>query len=57
MHMAMYLCACDLIGTPPRIDGRTVNYKILQPQQGDDPPIPFSFMNSEVAIPVRACVC
>lgn len=49
-------CACDLIGTPPRLDGRTVNYRILQPQQGDDPPMPFSFLNNEVAIPVRASV-
>jgi len=30
-------------GTPPRIDGRTVNYERLEVQQGDDEPWPFSF--------------
>lgn len=31
-------------GTPPRIDGRTVNYAVMQEQQGDDPVPVFSFM-------------
>ena len=51
-------CAClCMIGTPPRIDGGTVNFSILEPQYGDDPPVPFSFLNSEVAIPVRTGIC
>ncbi|XP_064618696.1 protein MTO1 homolog, mitochondrial-like [Lineus longissimus] len=37
-------------GTPPRIDKRTINYTNLQPMGGDDPPIPFSFMNDRVWI-------
>lgn len=39
-------------GTPPRLDGRTINYDALTPQKGDNPPTPFSFMNEAVTIPV-----
>lgn len=31
-------------GTPPRIDGRTIDYSVLQEQAGDDPVPVFSFM-------------
>jgi tRNA uridine 5-carboxymethylaminomethyl modification enzyme len=31
-------------GTPPRIDGRTVNYDVLQRQPGDEPRPVFSFL-------------
>jgi tRNA uridine 5-carboxymethylaminomethyl modification enzyme len=31
-------------GTPPRIDGRTINYSVMQEQHGDDPVPVFSFM-------------
>lgn len=31
-------------GTPPRIDGRTVDFSVLQPQYGDEPVPVFSFM-------------
>ncbi|KAI5820066.1 glucose inhibited division protein A-domain-containing protein [Pyronema omphalodes] len=37
-------------GTPPRIDGRTIDYSILEIQAGDEPPMPFSYLNSRVAI-------
>lgn len=30
-------------GTPPRVDGRTVDYERMEPQPGDEPPVPFSF--------------
>ena len=33
-------------GTPPRLDGRTINYSVLQRQPGDDPVPVFSFMGS-----------
>ena len=33
-------------GTPPRIDGRTINYTRLAVQPGDDPPPVFSFVGS-----------
>jgi tRNA uridine 5-carboxymethylaminomethyl modification enzyme len=33
-------------GTPPRIDGRTINYSVMQEQPGDDPVPVFSFIGS-----------
>ncbi|KJE90950.1 glucose-inhibited division protein A, variant [Capsaspora owczarzaki ATCC 30864] len=35
-------------GTPPRLEGKTINYSNLVPQLGDNPPLPFSFMNTTV---------
>jgi tRNA uridine 5-carboxymethylaminomethyl modification enzyme len=42
-------------GTPPRLDGRTVNLDSLEEQRGDDPPVPFSFLTSEIR--TRQVVC
>jgi tRNA uridine 5-carboxymethylaminomethyl modification enzyme len=42
-------------GTPARIDARTIDYSGLEEQRGDDPPIPFSFMNTKVDIPQTVC--
>jgi tRNA uridine 5-carboxymethylaminomethyl modification enzyme len=33
-------------GTPPRIDGRTINWDILETQPGDDDPVMFSFLSN-----------
>jgi len=33
-------------GTPPRIDGRTLDYSVMEAQPGDDPRPVFSFMGS-----------
>ena len=33
-------------GTPPRIDGRSIDYSVLEAQPGDDPRPVFSFMGS-----------
>jgi len=33
-------------GTPPRLDGRTINWEVLESQAGDDDPVMFSFLNS-----------
>ena len=30
-------------GTPARLDGRTIDFTKLEPQYGDEPPIPFSY--------------
>lgn len=37
-------------GTPPRIDGRTIDFGNLEAVNGDNPPEPFSFMNHSVWI-------
>ncbi len=35
-------------GTPPRIDGRSIDYSKLEIQYGDEDPSPFSFMTEEL---------
>ncbi len=31
-------------GTPARMDGRTIDFSKMEPQEGDDPIVPFSFL-------------
>jgi tRNA uridine 5-carboxymethylaminomethyl modification enzyme len=38
-------------GTPPRIDGRTINYSVMQEQHGDTPVPVFSFMGNAAQHP------
>jgi len=42
-------------GTPPRLDGRTIDWASLEMQQGDDPPQPFSFLTTKISTPQIAC--
>ncbi|MBV8798558.1 MAG: tRNA uridine-5-carboxymethylaminomethyl(34) synthesis enzyme MnmG [Alphaproteobacteria bacterium] len=42
-------------GTPPRLDGRSIDYPALEVQPGDDPPYPFSFMTTRIATPQVVC--
>src|SRR5271165_4844192 len=38
-------------GTPPRLDGRTIDWAILERQSGDDEPEPFSFLTEAILTP------
>ena len=42
-------------GTPPRLDGRTIDWAQFQEQPGDEEPTPFSLRTRE--IPLRQIVC
>lgn len=42
-------------GTPPRLDGRTINWSVLDVQVGDESPTMFSFLNDKPV--VRQIVC
>ncbi|XP_072035112.1 protein MTO1 homolog, mitochondrial-like [Amphiura filiformis] len=45
-------------GTPPRLDGQTIDYSKLQQNSPDDNPTPFSFLNKQVSIkPKDQVVC
>ncbi|KUJ11778.1 glucose-inhibited division protein A subfamily [Mollisia scopiformis] len=37
-------------GTPPRLARDTIDFGVLEAQQGDDPPTPFSYLNNTVAV-------
>lgn len=37
-------------GTPPRLDRRTIDFTSLEVQPGDDPPMPFSYLNDKVSV-------
>jgi tRNA uridine 5-carboxymethylaminomethyl modification enzyme len=43
-------------GTPPRVDGRSINYAELEEQRGDEKPSKFSF-SEETQPPVRQLSC
>ncbi|PZQ14180.1 MAG: tRNA uridine-5-carboxymethylaminomethyl(34) synthesis enzyme MnmG [Ancylobacter novellus] len=42
-------------GTPPRLDGRTIDWAALDMQQGDDPPEPFSTLTDRIQNRQIAC--
>ncbi len=42
-------------GTPPRLDGRTIDWASLQMQPGDEPPEPFSTLTDRIATPQISC--
>ncbi|MFH5923296.1 tRNA uridine-5-carboxymethylaminomethyl(34) synthesis enzyme MnmG [Roseomonas xinghualingensis] len=35
-------------GTPPRLDGRTIDWAAVEPQPGDDPPEPLSWLTERI---------
>ncbi|MCE8518603.1 tRNA uridine-5-carboxymethylaminomethyl(34) synthesis enzyme MnmG [Ruegeria pomeroyi] len=42
-------------GTPPRLDGRTIDWSILERQDGDEEPVLFSFLSKGVFARQIAC--
>jgi tRNA uridine 5-carboxymethylaminomethyl modification enzyme len=42
-------------GTPPRLDGRTIDWSAFERQPPDDVPVPFSFSTDEIIQPQLAC--
>lgn len=42
-------------GTPARLDGRTIDFSRLEPQYGDERPIPFSFSTERIDQPQVPC--
>jgi len=44
-------------GTPPRIDGRTVDFSMMEEQHSDNPPQPFSFRTSSILKEQRLKPC
>ncbi|WP_210093127.1 tRNA uridine-5-carboxymethylaminomethyl(34) synthesis enzyme MnmG [Ruegeria sp. HKCCSP346] len=42
-------------GTPPRLDGRSIDWSDLERQDGDDEPTLFSFMSKSVVAPQISC--
>ncbi len=42
-------------GTPPRLDGKTIKWELLDSQPGDDEPVMFSFLNKRPSARQIAC--
>ena len=42
-------------GTPPRLDGTTIDWAALEMQQGDEPPEPFSVLTTSITNPQVEC--
>ncbi len=42
-------------GTPPRVDGRSLDYSVMIPQPGDDKPEKFSYLDTPILKTQRDC--
>ncbi len=61
LDLAQSLAALELpmgrlkTGTPPRIDGKTIGWSLLEEQPGDKEPEPFSYLTDRIAVPQIPC--
>ena len=55
LHRAGFMMGRLKTGTPPRLDGRTIDWASLEEQPGDNPPRPFSTMTKAVLVPQISC--
>ncbi len=44
-------------GTPPRVDGRSIDYSVLEVQDGDENPTPFSFLTEKLPAQEEQLTC
>ena len=42
-------------GTPPRVDGRSLNYELMEEQVGDENPSKFSYLETTTLVKQRSC--
>jgi tRNA uridine 5-carboxymethylaminomethyl modification enzyme len=42
-------------GTPARLDANTIDWSQLEPQPGDNPPVPFSYLTDKITTPQTQC--
>jgi tRNA uridine 5-carboxymethylaminomethyl modification enzyme len=55
LHKAGFALGRLKTGTPPRLDGRTIDWASLEAQHGDNPPRPFSMLTNAVTVPQIPC--
>ena len=42
-------------GTPPRIKKSSIDFSLTEEQPGDNPPVPFSYLNDKILVPQISC--
>ncbi len=55
LYSAKFNMARLKTGTPARLCGKTIRWDELQEQPGDNPPVPFSFLNKNITTPQISC--
>lgn len=55
LHRAGFALGRLKTGTPPRLNGQTIDWASLDRQPGDDPPVPFSYMTDSIETPQIDC--